>query len=71
MVQRVLVGKRDSEDVQGEPAAQGNHKLNHDGEPGQQQKRVHNSRKAKLVLCSSSSDEVSLQQAHMARQARA
>ena len=44
MVQRVVVGKRvillgDSEDVQGEPAPQGNHELIHVGEPGQQHRR--------------------------------
>ena len=43
-VQRVLVGNRkvllgDSEDVQGEPAAQGNHELIHVGEPSQQHRR--------------------------------
>ena len=44
MIQRVVVGKReillgDDEDVQGEPALQGNHELIHVGEPGQQHKR--------------------------------
>ena len=41
MIQRVVVGKRvilwgDGEDVEDEPAPQGNHELIHVGEPGQQ-----------------------------------
>ena len=70
-VPRVLVGKReimlgDSEDVQGEPAAS----VSLASSTGAM-RASHKIRKALLVLRSSSSDEVSSQQAHMAAQAKA
>ena len=80
MVQRGLVGKRevllgDSKDVQGEPAAQGNHELIHVDEPGQQHRRVEGvgtqEQESVAGVAFVALDEVSSQQAYMPAQARA
>ena len=80
MVQRVLVGKRvvllgDSEDVRAnlQPRAtmSSSTSVSPASSTGAMRASAHKSRKALLVLCSSSSDEVSSQQANMAGQARA
>ena len=72
--QQVVVGKRtvplsDCEDVQSEPAPQGNHELVHVAEAGQQHMRDEGV--GARELCLSSSDEVLPQQAHMAERPRA